>query len=315
MHNATTLDNEESFAKPFFLGPAVPMLQQNALVFAPIRDVFGGQTGNDAANDRFGFRSALNQNVDSPEALGTTEQYYRLAEDGVPSVWRKDWSTVIPPNAAGEYVVGDVAQWLWQRFIADGGANFDAIAQAQVHALAGHGFDFAAVVDRNDLDALYSSEDLEDGFAAEVNRELAATVMNFTDPSRTGPDRHGGQFHHDVALRLCAYRRIKMNSLNDAISRRTFLSPDHFSFTGSRCGGRAKPGLLLAQDQACIPQDMPQDPGQCHVAGRSRFPLPVDAVSRLTPTPITFPCSGRHGGLCTTIPMQVTRRCSTTNTC
>jgi len=182
MHNATTLDNEESFAKPFFLGPAVPMLQQNALVFAPIRDVFGGQTGNDAANDRFGFRNALNQNVDNPEALGTIEQYYRLAEDGAPSVWRKDWSTVIPPNTAGEHVVGDVAQWLWQRFIADGGANFDAIAQAQVHALLATGFDFAAVVDGDNLDALYSSEDLEDGFAAEVDRELAATVMDFTDP-------------------------------------------------------------------------------------------------------------------------------------
>ena len=181
MHNAATLDNEESFAKPFFLGPAVPMLEQNALVFAPIRDVFGGQTGNDAANDRFGFRSALNQNVDNPEALDTTEQDYRLAEDGVPRLWRKDWSTVIPSNAAGDHVVGDVAQWLWQRFIGDGGANFDAIAQAQVHALLATGFDFAAVVDRNNVGALYSSEDLQNGYAAEVNHVLAATVMNFAD--------------------------------------------------------------------------------------------------------------------------------------
>ena len=182
MHNAATLDNEESFAKPFVLGPAVPMLQQNALVFAPIRDVFGGQTGNDAANDRFGFRSALNQNVDNPEALGTTEQYYRLTEDGIPHLWRKDWSTVIPANAAGDHVVGDVARWLWQRFIGDGGANFDAIAQAQVHSLLATGFDFAAVVDRNDVGALFNSEDLNKGYAAEVNHELAATVMNFTDP-------------------------------------------------------------------------------------------------------------------------------------
>jgi len=181
IQNAATLDNEEAFAKPFFLGPALPMLEQNALVFAPIRDVFGGQTGNDAANDRFGFRSAWSQNVDRPEALGTTEQLYRLAEDGVPRWWRKDWSTVIPPNAAGEYVVSDVAQWLWQRFIADGGTHFDLIAQAQVHALLATGFDFAAVVNRNDVDALFSSEELEDGYAAEINRELAATVMNFTD--------------------------------------------------------------------------------------------------------------------------------------
>jgi len=181
IHNATTLDNEESFAKPFFLGPVLPMLEQNALVFAPIRDVFGGQTGNDAANDRYGFRNAWSVNVDNPQVLGTTQVYYRMAEDGLPKLWRKDWSTVIPPNAAGDHIVGEVAQWLWQRFIADGGVNFDAIAQAQVHALLATGFDFAAVVDRNNVDALYSSEDLRDGFAAEVDRELAATVMNFAD--------------------------------------------------------------------------------------------------------------------------------------
>ena len=182
MHNAATLDNEESFAKPFFLGPAVPMFQQNALAFAPIRDVFGGQTGNDAANDRFGFRSAWSQNVENPEALGTAQQVYRLAEDGAPQFWRKDWSEVIPANAAGEHVVGEVAQWLWQRFIGDGGVNFDAIAQAQVHALLATGFDFAAVVDRGDIDAIYSSSDLESGVAAEVDRELAATVMDFANP-------------------------------------------------------------------------------------------------------------------------------------
>jgi len=182
MHNAATLDNEESFAKPFFLGPVLPMFQQNAQVFAPIRDVFGGQTGNDAANDRFGFRSAWSQNVENPEALGTPQQLYRLAADGPPHIWRKDWSSVIPANTAGEHIVGDVAQWLWQRFIGDGGVNFDAIAQAQVHALLATGFDFAAVVDRGDLDAIYNSAELEEGFAAEVNRELAATVMDFANP-------------------------------------------------------------------------------------------------------------------------------------
>jgi len=186
MHNAATLDNEESFAKPFFLGPAVPMFQQNAQVFAPIRDVFGGQTGNDAAKDRFGFRNAWSQNVENPEALGTNQQVYRLAEDGAPQFWRKDWSSVIPANAAGEYIVGEVAQWLWQRFIGDGGINFDLIAQAQVHALLATGFDFAAVMDRENIDAIYNSSDLEDGFAAEVNRELAAMAMDFGNPDEQG---------------------------------------------------------------------------------------------------------------------------------
>ncbi len=182
IHNANILDNTESFAKPFFIGPVIPMLEQNALAFAPIRDVFGGQTGNDAANDRFSFRNAWNQNVNNPDALATAELYYLLQAEGAARLWRKDWGTVIPTNPNGKHIVGDVAQWLWQRFIADGGANFDIVAQANVHSLLATGFDFAAVVDRDNLDALYSSEDLQEGWVADVNQELAAVEMNFTDP-------------------------------------------------------------------------------------------------------------------------------------
>ena len=48
-----------------------------------------------------------------------------------------------------------------------------------------------------------------------------------------------------------------MNSLNQAISRRTFLRR---AISASLAAGvvAGRPGLLLAQDQACIPQDMPR---------------------------------------------------------
>lgn len=180
--NANILDNEESFARPFFAGPVVRMFDQGALAFSPIRDVFGGQTGNDAANDRFLFKKAWGANVDEPDTLGAWQEYYFLDPDEAPNIWEKDWGSVIPTNRNGEHVVGDVAEWLWQRFIADDGENFDPVARAQVHSLLAAGFDFAAVVDRDNLDAMYSSHDITEGAVASVNNELAATEMDFSDP-------------------------------------------------------------------------------------------------------------------------------------
>lgn len=181
-YNANILDNEESFARPFFAGPVVRMYDQGALAFSPIRDVFGGQTGNDAANDRFLFKNAWGVNVDDPEALGASQEFYFLDPDGPVHSWEKDWGSVIPTNPYGEHVVGEVAEWLWQRFIADDLKNFDPVARAQVNSLLATGFDFAAVVDRNNMDAMYSSQDIAEGTVAAVNTELAATRMDFSDP-------------------------------------------------------------------------------------------------------------------------------------
>lgn len=182
IYNAVILNNEESFARPFFAGPVVQMYEQGALAFAPIRDVFGGQTGVDAANDRYVFKNAWGANVSNPDILAAFQLPYQLAPDGAPKLWQKDWGSVIPTNANGEHIVGEVAEWLWNRFITDGGENFDPVARAQVHSLLATGFDFAAVVDRANLDATFSSTEIVEGPAAEVNAVLAAMAMNFGNP-------------------------------------------------------------------------------------------------------------------------------------
>lgn len=182
IYNATILNNEESFARPFFASPVVQMYDQGALAFAPIRDVFGGQTGNDAANDRYVFKNAWGANVDNPDILAVSQLAYQLEPDGASKLWQKNWGAVIPSNSGGEHIVSEVAKWLWNRFIPDGGENFDPVARAQVHALLATGFDFAAVVNRADLDAIFSSADIVEGPAAEVNAELAVMPMNFGNP-------------------------------------------------------------------------------------------------------------------------------------
>lgn len=180
--NATVLDNRESFARPFFLGPTIPTLNQGGLVFAPIRDVFGGQTGNDAANDRYVFKNGWGVSVATPEYLAVDRLQYQLTENDAPRSWVKQWQKVIPQSTSGGYVIEEVAEWLWDRIIADGGAHFDVLARAQVYSLLATGFDFASVASPEDLDRVYSSQDLIEGPASDFLDELAGMSMDFADP-------------------------------------------------------------------------------------------------------------------------------------
>jgi len=180
IHNANQLTAEEAYARPFYEGPTIRMYEQGALVFAPIRDVFGGQTGADASNDRYVFKKAWDANVTDSGFLGKTTEPYRLVPDGQVLQWRKNWGAVIPVNSRGEYVVSEVGEWIWNRFINDGGRNYDEIAQAQVHALLATGIDFGALADDNNMEAVYSSAEISSGALAELNQSLADMTMDFS---------------------------------------------------------------------------------------------------------------------------------------
>lgn len=174
VHNATILDNQESFARPEFYGSLVRMFEQGVLPFAPIRDVFGGQTGNDAANDRFVFKNAWSANVENPEVLASVIQYQPRAAGGFDVLWQKNWSSEIPRNANGEYVVREVAEWLWNRLIADGGAQFDDLARAQVYSLLATGFDFVAVLGADGPPTVLNSADLQPGTIPNLYMQMLA---------------------------------------------------------------------------------------------------------------------------------------------
>ncbi|NNL94199.1 MAG: DUF1800 family protein [Xanthomonadales bacterium] len=198
IHNANQLTTEEAYSELFRNGPGVRMAEQGAQVFSPIRDVFGGQTGNDAANDRFLFKSAWDVNVTNPDFLADTLEPYRLP--GVDSIqyWSKDWSQVIPKDKRGWHTVSAVGEWLWNHFIGDSGTNYDAVARAQVHALLATGFDFGAIVNEQDPGVVYSSADLASG-------ELAAFVdtlgsMNMSLGKLSGNQRVGMAVNFITAL-------------------------------------------------------------------------------------------------------------------
>jgi hypothetical protein len=183
IQNANTLDNEEVFGREYWDSPRTRMQTQGAEVFEPAHDVFGGQTGFQAANNRYIFKYAYGSNVDSTSFLYDRSDTYTLVagEDAPVYTWTKEWDEVIPVNAAGEYVVSEVADWLWNRFIGDGGKNFDPIARAQVHALLATDRDFAYVVDNSNPDAVYSSSDITAGVVTSVDKANADSLMDFTN--------------------------------------------------------------------------------------------------------------------------------------
>lgn len=184
VQNANTLDNEEVFGRQYYDSPIGRMGEQGAVVFEPAHDVFGGQTGYQAANNRYIFKSAYAANVDNTAFLYDIEDTYLLEPGGETQTWTKEWDAVIPVNANGEYVVAEVAQWLWNHFIGDGGKNFDPIARAQVHALLSSDRDFAFTVDSNNREAVYTSEQiLNDPVVSAVDQVNAATLMDFTNTS------------------------------------------------------------------------------------------------------------------------------------
>lgn len=180
IHNANQLSAEQFNAELFFQGPILRIFEQGALVFAPTRDVFGGQTGTDVANDRFAFKKAWDANVTDPDFLGRTTQTYQPAP-GQPFVeWQRDWGNVIPTNTRGQYVVREVADWLWNRFVADGGARLDVLARAQLHAMLATGVDFGALMNRENPDRIYSPAELESGEAALASAMLGEELMNLS---------------------------------------------------------------------------------------------------------------------------------------
>ncbi len=185
LQNMQILTNEENFAKHHNDSPVYRMREQGAEVFEPAHDVFGGQTGLQAANSRYIFKDAFWANVLNPTFFDDFNDEYTLeaGTDTDPApvyVWQKDWASVIPVNAQGEHRVGEVAAWLWNRFIADGGENFDALARAQVQSILATRFDLGYTVDPENPDQVYVSSDVahKKGALRSLDEANAAAVMN-----------------------------------------------------------------------------------------------------------------------------------------
>jgi hypothetical protein len=128
--------------------------QENQEAFFPIHNVFGAQTGIEASNSPFLFQANYER---------STENGSRFTRSSVTSFGRnvvKDWASVMPKSANGNYLVQDVAAWLWQRFVADGLKNYGALERAYLYALLATGLDLARAVNATDVDHVYTVTEL-----------------------------------------------------------------------------------------------------------------------------------------------------------
>ncbi len=144
--------------------------------FRPSHNVFGGQTGLEAAESQVVFQNNYNN---------VTRDYWRFyrtdcddCDNGGP--WVKDWASAIPTNTQDEYKITDVARWLWQHFIGDGWRNYGPLERAHLHSLLGSKRDLALLLairdvrlnDSNPNNNGVTLQDLESDYNSAVDQQM-----------------------------------------------------------------------------------------------------------------------------------------------
>lgn len=119
---------------------------EDVRVFRPVHNVFGGQTGEEAAGSAGTYLA--NNNI----WVFNHKRYVKANGNTRGVVWEKDWSAMVPTNANGTYLVADTARWLWNYVVADDFKRFGPLERAHMYALLGGDVDLMQALDANDLD-------------------------------------------------------------------------------------------------------------------------------------------------------------------
>lgn len=170
--NLLTLNNLESYLGYYY--PESYLKNEGFEIFRPINNVFGHQTGLEASDAPSLFKETYNRSIDRYWFFARTDE----EEDN----WQKDWAAVIPQEEGSTYRVQEVAEWLWDRFVADGLVNFGALERAQVYALLGSGKDFGYFVDPGNATTVYTEEEINtDPVLQELMSDLAIAIILDSD--------------------------------------------------------------------------------------------------------------------------------------
>ena len=106
--------------------------REQVSVFRPSHDVFGNQRPKEAADSPDVFASNYNKVTDGYWIFEDSDS--DTSDNGAP--WEKDWRQALPQQIIdGGYNADDIALWLWERFVSDGGANYGALERAHILGL------------------------------------------------------------------------------------------------------------------------------------------------------------------------------------
>jgi hypothetical protein len=126
--NLVVLDNNEAFNGLNVSDSTEHWLShQGQSAFSPAHDVFGAQTGLQAANNPNIFQESFKFQVDHNLQHDDKNTYDDDSSGATETTWCKNWGGSIPTSPGGGYRVSDVADWLWERLVADGGEKYTAV--------------------------------------------------------------------------------------------------------------------------------------------------------------------------------------------
>ena len=172
--NKLSHNNNENY---LLLYKPTVFVQEGVAAFRPVEDVFGGQTGEQAADSSDVFRSNFNR------VTGVGWNYRRSHGVHYDVVWQKDWGTVVPRDGDDRFSVRQTAEWLWNHLLADGLKNMGNLERAHLYALLATDFDLVSLLDENDLDRVVTENDTtEDAGIADLIAELANQEVFLDSP-------------------------------------------------------------------------------------------------------------------------------------
>lgn len=186
--NKTALSNSEQYAE----WPRTRWLNDfdQQRPFEPMHEVFGGQTGEETSKSAYLFQS----NYDNATENGGRNTGYTLTRHGLSLT--RNWAAVVPATN-GTYPVRSVAEWLWQRYVSDGGRNLGPLERAHLYALLATGNDLAYAVATANPDRVISASDLTtDATLATAVNGFSTSLMNLNSTvvnDRTEANRRVGQ--------------------------------------------------------------------------------------------------------------------------
>jgi hypothetical protein len=167
--------------------PQSELEQQFVEPFYPQFRIFGHQTGLTAVNDANVFRLVYNFAATN-SGFSASPIYCKDAQGNTLYSWSRDWRAILPANDAGQYPVGAVARWLWQRLTGDSGTNLTLLERAHLAAILARRTDLATVIDPRQPTAVYTAATLQQEPYASLIANLEASLLPLADANVTVRD-------------------------------------------------------------------------------------------------------------------------------
>lgn len=171
--NLISTENNESYNNFYRLDWK---LDDSSTPFYPVHDVFGGQRGLEAYSSANVFQKAYN--LATLDIWFLTQITQKDSDKNI--IYQKDFRKIIPKGTDGKYRVGDVAKWLWNRFVADGLKNFQTLEKAHIYSLLASGKDLGYFLDDQNPTKVYYKSDFEGEFS-DVKQKIDDAEISLID--------------------------------------------------------------------------------------------------------------------------------------